>query len=148
MICESNHQYTFSLNVWAGIIGDHLLGPFFLPQTLNGDNYLHFLQNDLPNLLENVPLEIRGNMYFMHDGAPAHFRITVREHLNNVYGDKWIGRGGPVSWPARSPDCNPLDYFLWGYIKSLVYQTAVPDIATLRDRIVAAFETVRNKPGV
>ena len=24
-------------------------------------------------------------------------------------------------WPARSPDLNPLDFFLWGYLKSKVY---------------------------
>ena len=24
-------------------------------------------------------------------------------------------------WPARSPDLNPLDFFLWGYLKSQVY---------------------------
>ena len=25
-------------------------------------------------------------------------------------------------WPARSPDLNPLDFFLWGYLKSQVYK--------------------------
>ena len=24
-------------------------------------------------------------------------------------------------WPARSPDLTPLDYFLWGYVKEMVY---------------------------
>ena len=33
-----------------------------------------------------------------------------------------IDRGGPISWPARSPDQTPLDYFLWGHVKSLVYE--------------------------
>ncbi|XP_067203031.1 uncharacterized protein [Linepithema humile] len=33
---------------------------------------------------------------------------------------RWIGRGGPIVWPARSPDLNVLDYFVWGYIKALV----------------------------
>ncbi|GFX93005.1 uncharacterized protein TNCV_139491 [Trichonephila clavipes] len=27
----------------------------------------------------------------------------------------------PVNWPPRSCDLTPLDYFLWGYVKSLVY---------------------------
>ena len=25
------------------------------------------------------------------------------------------------NWPPRSPDLNPLDYFLWGFLKSRVY---------------------------
>ncbi|GFX17390.1 transposable element Tc3 transposase [Trichonephila clavipes] len=28
---------------------------------------------------------------------------------------------GRVNWPPRSCDLTPLDYFLWGYVKSLVY---------------------------
>lgn len=120
-ITERRHQQTFSLNVWVGIIGDRLLGPVFLPNILNGDNYLNFLRDDLPELLEDLPLDIRQLLYFMHDGAPAHYRVTVREFLNETFSNRWIGRGGPVSWPARPPDCNPCDFYLWGHVKSLVY---------------------------
>ncbi|KAJ4429330.1 hypothetical protein ANN_26334 [Periplaneta americana] len=38
---------------------------------------------------------------------------------------RWIGRGGPVAWPAQSPDLTPLDFFLWGCMKEKVYQTEV-----------------------
>ena len=30
VIVHSRHQHQFSLNVWAGIIGKFLIGPFFL----------------------------------------------------------------------------------------------------------------------
>ncbi|GFV88973.1 hypothetical protein TNCV_4911751 [Trichonephila clavipes] len=33
--------------------------------------------------------------------------------------------GGPVAWPPRSPDLSPLDFFLWGAMKGLVYDTPV-----------------------
>ncbi|GBN90374.1 hypothetical protein AVEN_197162-1 [Araneus ventricosus] len=68
---------------------------------------------------------MRSSMWFQHDGAPAHYSIDVRLHLNATYGQQWIRRGGPVLWPARSPDLNCLDYFLWEYVKSLVYETLV-----------------------
>ena len=55
---EVSHQQRFDISVWAGIIGDQLLGPVLLPQCLNGEKYLAFLQNMLPSLLENVPLAI------------------------------------------------------------------------------------------
>lgn len=147
-IVEKRHQQTFSVNVWAGIIGDNLLGPVFLPNRLNGVNYLEFLQEQLPVLLEDVPLNVLQNHYFMHDGAPAHFSLIVRAHLNEVYGERWIGRGGPVAWPARSPDLNSCDFFLWGYVKSLVYKGPIPDEETLRQRIITAFDTIRNNFGV
>ena len=49
-----------------------------------------------------------------HDGAPAHFALDVREYLDNVFPNRWIGRGGPVQWPPRSPDLTPMDFFIWG----------------------------------
>ena len=55
---EASHQQQFSINVGAGITGDCLLGPALLPQCLNGETYLAFLQNTLPPLLENVSLAI------------------------------------------------------------------------------------------
>ncbi|EFN80983.1 hypothetical protein EAI_12191, partial [Harpegnathos saltator] len=53
-------------------------------------------------------------------GAPAHSSRTVREILNMRFSHRWMSRGGPITWPARSPDLNVLDYFVWGYVKSLV----------------------------
>lgn len=100
----THHQQQFSVNVWAGIIGNYLLGPYFLPRRLTGERYLRFLQYDLPGLLEDVPLEVRLSMWFMHDGAPPHFLRRVRAHITETFQNRWIGRGGPISWPARSQD--------------------------------------------
>lgn len=147
-ISQRRHQVRFSLNVWIGIVGDNLIGPMFLPNRLNGVSYLNFLTQDLPELLEELPLYLRNNMWYMQDGAPPHFSLDVRQHLNQVFGNKWIGRGGPIPWPARSPDLNPLDFFVWGYLKSLVYRTPVDNIEDLRERIVAGCEVIRQKPGV
>lgn len=149
MIRESRHQEQFSVNIWAGIVGDTLIGPFILPRILNGDTYLNFLQNELPALMEDVPLHVRQQMWFMHDGAPPHFRVTVRDYLDTVFPNRWIGRAGPIAWPPRSPDCNSLDFFLWGHVKSLVYDAGpVPSIEVLTGRIMDAFQTVRNNPGI
>ena len=35
-----------------------------------------------------------------------------------LYPNRWFGRGGPISWPARSPDMTPLDFYLWGHLKN------------------------------
>ena len=58
-----------------------------------------------------------NQMWFMHDGALAHFSRIAREFLNNNYTNRWIGRRGPIAWPACSPDLNPLDFYLWGHLK-------------------------------
>jgi hypothetical protein len=54
-ICQMNSQYRFSVNIWAGIVGTQLIGPYVLPRRLMGEVYLNFLQFNLPELLEEVP---------------------------------------------------------------------------------------------
>lgn len=147
-IFEGHFQHHFSVNVWLGVIDAHLIGPYFLPLRLTGESYLNFLQQELPGLLEDIPLQLRQHLWFMHDGAPAHFSINVRNHLDTVYPNRWIGRGGTEHWPARSPDLNPLDFCIWGFLKSLVYSTPVENIDDLRNRIIAGCETIRNTPGI
>ena len=84
----------------------------------------------------------------MRDGAPPHFSVDVRRLLNNRFRDRWIGRGGPILWPPRSPDLNPLDYYLWGHLKALVYRTPIQDVQSLPARIMAGCKTIRNTPGI
>ena len=139
------YQHQFSVNVWAGIVDDQLIGPFILPNRLNGDGYLQFLQEDLPGLLENVVLAVRRDMWYLHDGAPPHFRNDVREYLTATYHHRWVGRGGPVAWPPRSPDLNPLDFYLWGHFKSLVYHTEVQNHQDLLQRIENAADLIRRE---
>ena len=107
--CYSKHQHQFSLNVWAGIIDKFFIGPFPLDGKLTGTKYVDFFNTRLHEISEQVPVDIRLCTRFMHDGAP-HFSRVARQFLNQHFANKWIGRGGPVAWPARSPDLNPLDF--------------------------------------
>ena len=38
----------------------------------------------------------------------------------------------------------PLDYYIWGHMKTLVYETKVDSRAALHDRIFAVAEQIRN----
>ncbi|KAJ4440099.1 hypothetical protein ANN_08232 [Periplaneta americana] len=103
----SHHQVRFSLNMWAGIIGDRLVGPHVLVNRLTGGQaYTNFLENTIPHVLGDTPLINRQHTQFLHDGAPAHFSRTARRYLDRRFPDRWIGRGGPIAWPPRSPDLN------------------------------------------
>ena len=53
-----------------------------------------------------------------------------------------MGRDGPIPWPPRSPDITPLDFFLWGYVKDIVYRTKVRDINDLQHRIIQVINAV------
>lgn len=47
-----------------------------------------------------------------------------------------------MSWPPRSPDLTPCDFFLWGFVKSKVYAERPVDIPDLKNRIRRAFEEI------
>lgn len=109
---QDRSQHRFKVNMWTGLLNGRIVGPYELPEALNAVNYLDFLQNHLPGLLpDDVPLSFFREMWFQQDGCPAHYALPVREYLNQEFPNRWIGRSGTISWPARSPDLNPIDFF-------------------------------------
>lgn len=135
-------QNRWSLNVWGGIIGTYVIGPYFFEQRVTGEVYLNFLENHLPPLLDGVPNELREEMWFLHDGAPVHYTGPIINHLNVTYPNRWIGRGGPVAWPARSPDLTKMDFGIWGFVKDRVYQLAPTTREDMKNRIRDCFHTI------
>ncbi|GFW59989.1 transposable element Tc3 transposase [Trichonephila clavipes] len=63
--------------------------------------------------------------------------------LKDTFGDRLISRFGPVNWPPRSCDLTPLDYFLWGYVKSLVYVDKPQTLDHLEDNIRRVIADIR-----
>jgi hypothetical protein len=90
-------QKRFSVNVWCSLLGNKLTGPFVFDNNLTGNIYEVFLRNELPGLLEDIPLMIRSQMYFQHDGAAPHYTRHVREYLNESFPNRWLRRGGTVA---------------------------------------------------
>lgn len=140
-IRETHTQYPQKVNVWAGIIGNRVVGPKFFDGALTSDIYLEFLRDELiPSLAVLYPNEVDADIpantvWFQQDGAPPHYGRHVREYLDEVFPMRWIGRRGTLEWPPRSPDLTPMDFFLWGYIKNKVYVTRPQDIEELKERI-------------
>ncbi|CAH1990895.1 unnamed protein product [Acanthoscelides obtectus] len=131
MVRERNFQHEFSF------------GPYLLPARLNAATFLEFLKAEHANMWDDVMLDLRRLAWFQLDGCPAHYSRIVRNWLDKNYPERWIGRGGPVPWPPRSPDLNPLDFFVWGFLKEKVYQTPVATRDMLIDRIRNACDEIR-----
>ncbi|GFW22212.1 uncharacterized protein TNCV_1429661 [Trichonephila clavipes] len=74
-------------------------------------------------------------LWFQQDGATCHTARATIDLLKDTLGDRLISRFGPVSWPPRSCDLTPLDYFLRGYVKSLVYADKPQTLDHLEDNI-------------
>jgi hypothetical protein len=87
-------------------------------------------------------------MWYMHDGATAHFRCVVRDVLNKAYNNRCIGTGRPIAWPPSSLDLNSVNFFLLGHLKTIMYAAPVDNEEAFHHRIVDACQTIRNYPGV
>jgi len=94
------------VNVWCGVLGNKLIGHFVFDNNLTGNTYVAFLRNELPGLLEDIPLTIKSQMYFQHDGAPPHYTRQVRDYLNEPFPNRWLGRGGAIMYCAWNPNDN------------------------------------------
>ncbi|GFU81152.1 transposable element Tc3 transposase [Trichonephila clavipes] len=108
--------------------------------TVNGDRYRAIITNFfIPEL--NYP-DVQG-LWFQQDGATCHTARDTIDLLKDTFGDRLISRFGPVDWPPRSCDLTPLDYFLWGYVKSLVYADKPQTLDHLEDNIRRVIAVIR-----
>ena len=78
----------------------------------------HFLATGLPI----------HTQWFMQDGASPHTANVVLDFLYETFNLRVMSHrfperheGGKL-WPLHSPDINPCDFFLWGFLKEKVFQ--------------------------
>ena len=125
-------------NVWTGVVGDYIIGPFFIDGNLTGDKYLELLQNQIIPTLRLLPINFE-DIWFQQDGCPAHNRRAVQNYLETTFNNKLISTRGTIKWPPRSPDLSPNDFFLWGYLKEEVYRHSFErarNLEELRQKII------------
>ncbi|GFX95419.1 uncharacterized protein TNCV_3684711 [Trichonephila clavipes] len=100
--------------------------------TVNGDRYRAMITNFFIPELNNHDVQ---ELWFQQDDAICHTTRATIDLLKDTFGDRLISRFGPGNWPPRSCDITPLDYFLWGYVKSLVYADKPQTLDHLEDNI-------------
>jgi hypothetical protein len=87
-----------------------------------------FLHNELHPRQQDL-------LWFKQDGATAHTAKISMHVLRTMFpADSLLCRGHQM--PARSPNLTVPDYFLWGYTKSIIYETHPANIADLKQRIL------------
>ena len=83
-------------------------------------------------------LNLHG-IWFQQDSTAYH---TPSASMRGEFGEHFISRSGPVNWPLRSCDLMPLDYFLWGCVKTHVYTDKLASIDALEDNIEALMHQI------
>ncbi|GFV41717.1 transposable element Tc3 transposase [Trichonephila clavipes] len=108
--------------------------------TVNGDRYRAMITNFFILELNNHDVQ---ELWFQQDGATCHTARATIDLLKDTFGDRLISRFGHVNWPPRSCDLTPLDYFLWGYVKSLVYVDKPQTLDHLEDNVRRVIADIR-----
>jgi hypothetical protein len=107
----------------CGMLHNQPTGPISFKVHLTGDIYMKFLQNELSDLLEYVPLETRLCMHFVLNGASPHFNRALKAYRDRRFW--WIVLGGPQHCLCRSREISILDFYPWAHMKDVVYQQKV-----------------------
>ncbi|GBN41737.1 hypothetical protein AVEN_192270-1 [Araneus ventricosus] len=141
--CNHSSLHFQKVTVWCGFTAAFTVGPFFFEEigpsgpvtcTIKGTRYEYILQNQLISALQQRRCVDRT--IFIQYGVPPQI-ATLLKHLLNLHfvKDRIISRHFPTAWPPRSPDLNPCDFWLWGYIKDVVYGDPVANLTELKNRI-------------
>jgi hypothetical protein len=129
------------LTVWVAISSHGLLRPIFFEETVNSERYLSMLGNTfVPHLL--VTGSSLQTQWSMQDGARPHTANIVSDFLHDNFDSRIISNRFPdrfacgQNWPPNSPDLNPCDYFLWGFLKEKIFPKKPQTIMELRALII------------
>ncbi|GFU76209.1 NACHT domain-and WD repeat-containing protein 1 [Trichonephila clavipes] len=134
------------LTVWCALWAGGIIGLYFFKNdeghnvTVNGDRYRAMITNFFISELNNHDVQ---ELWFQQDGATCHTARATIDLLKDTFGDRLISCFGPVNWPPRSCDLTPLDYFLWGYVKSLVYADKPQTLDHLEDNVHRVISDIR-----
>ncbi|GFX15296.1 uncharacterized protein TNCV_3302261 [Trichonephila clavipes] len=70
----------------------------------------------------------------MQNGANPYYANSAKRFLLTTFGkDRVIGRSNKIGWPPYSVDLTSIEFWLWGYLKSIVYHSLSSTLAELKD---------------
>ena len=90
------------------------------------DTVLPWVQQTFPN----------APYIFQQDGASSHTSKKCQDFCQANFHD-FLNK---TEWPAASPDLNPCDFFLWGYLEQKVIYKTYPSIDSLKAALKSAWQ--------
>lgn len=98
-----------------------VVGPYYFDRpVVKGHIYL----GSSSNVLLPMTLCFSKDTTFEQDQALPHYRMTVRQMLDEKLPGSWNGAGGLIPCPAHFLDLTALDVFLWWEVKDMGYQNS------------------------
>lgn len=104
-----------------------VIGPEFLDDYsdvsesagLDQQKYREIIRKTVQELKERLGSDFE-TCWFQQHGAPPHTARATISYLNELFSGRLIAKNAEFEWPPNSLDLNPLDYWFWGMVSSLV----------------------------
>ena len=130
---EAEKQLRKSIMVWGAISSSGGVVLVKLDSTVNADNYIDIVKNDL---LDNANVVLLDDFIFQQDNAPCHTARKTMEFLESR-------NLTLLPWPPLSPDLSPIEN-LWGIISGIVYKggKSYQTCDSLWEAVCAAWDSV------
>lgn len=122
------------IGVWCAVSRRRIIGPLFFETTVNAALYEDIIQQFIACLQED-----ERYCWLQQDGATCHTARSSMEMLQDFFDGRIISTG---LWPPRSPDLSSPDFFLWGYLKDIVYRSNPHTLQELKTNITNAINEI------
>ena len=109
---------------------------------LTKERYVQTLQKFVNELDERFP-RWKNRAWLQQDGASSHTAKVSLDWLAQNFGKRVISLKAKLEWAPHSPDLSPLDFFLWGYLKSRVYNPKPASLEELKLRISEEMKAIQ-----
>ena len=132
---------------WVALSKLGIIGPYWFADddehtmTVNTERYLQILRKFWAALGQRRRI-VRAGQWFQQDGATPHTSTDSLNWLRQLFPDRLISRRCDPEWAPHSPDLNPPDFYLWGYLKDNVYTNNPQTIPNLKAAIAAKIRAI------
>ena len=122
--CLQRPLHSVKCSAWVVISKHGIVGPFWFEDdnersvTINTERYVQVLDKFWTALGRRRGI-VRVLQWFQQDGATAHTLNESLAWLQQRFPDRLISRRCDLQWSPHSPDLNPPDFYLWGYLKCM-----------------------------
>lgn len=143
--------HSAKVTAWCAIWSKGIFGPYFFEEdgltvTVNTERYLKVLEKFYRELERLYPGYL-PKVWFQQDGATPHTSKLsmewLREHFKTRIISSTRDKSLPIEWAPHSPDLNPPDFFLWGYLKDRVYQDKPKTLTELKEKITDECKAIK-----
>ena len=84
-------------------------------------------------------------IWFQQDDATCYTANKTIQLLHETFPGRVLFRFGDQNWPPRSCDLTPLDFFLWGYLKSKIYVNNPTTTRALQEKIKRCINEIQQQ---